>query len=92
MILSDIIIKERYHLKLVLEFLADTFEKFVTLARIDGKTKTQLSCVSEFIIPTIPVAPGNPVFPLAYGCSCKPQLKKPRGDSASANLWVACPF
>lgn len=41
MSLNDIewcLIKERHHLKLVLDFLADTFENFVTLARIYGKT------------------------------------------------------
>lgn len=32
------------------------------------------------------VAPGNPVPALALGRACKPQLKEPCGDSASANL------
>lgn len=46
MSLDDIewcLIKERHHLKLVLEFLADTFENLVTLARIYGKTDSTVS-------------------------------------------------
>ena len=73
--MSAVFIKERHHLKLVLEFLADTLR---ILSPWQGyMEKLALLYLRIHLCPS--VALGNPVPPLALGHTCKPQLREPHG-------------